>query len=82
MSDKFTTQLFGINLFDKALRLSLMAVVRLSCASFGIYILYSISKMLVSSSQMSTRGGEKFDIIKRKLLWGLSFPTVRACINI
>lgn len=57
LSDKFTLQLFGNNLLDKALRLSLMSVVRLSCASFGIYILYSISKMLVSSSQMSTRGG-------------------------
>lgn len=58
LSDKFTLQLFGNNLLDKALRLSLMSVVRLSCASFGIYILYSISKMIVSSSQMSTRGGK------------------------
>lgn len=57
LSDKFTLQLFGNNLLDKALRLSLMSVIRLSCASFGIYILYSISKMIVSSSQMSTRGG-------------------------
>lgn len=81
LSDKCTIQLFGIILLDKALRLSLMSVVRLSCASFGIYLLYSISKMIVSSSQMSTRGGD-FDIIKRKLLWCLSFPTVRACINI
>lgn len=56
LSDKFTLQLFGNNLLNKALRLSLMSVIRLSCASFGIYILYSISKMLVSSSQMSTRG--------------------------
>ena len=59
LSNKFAIQLFGINLLEKALRLSLMSVVRLSCASFGIYLLYSISKMLVTSSQLSTRGGEK-----------------------
>lgn len=59
MSDSDNIQLFGIDLLDKALRLSLSSFVRLSCASFGIYIIYSVSKMLVNDSNLVNGGGRR-----------------------
>lgn len=59
LSDSDNIQLFGIDLLDKALRLSLSSFVRLSCASFGIYIIYSVSKMFVNDSNLVNGGGRR-----------------------